>query len=93
MSNLANRYGNETLVSGLRSYLRSLARRRNSGTVTADDATTFLMRNEIRPEMIRTRLAVTNAALQSGDFTTVGVVASSRPAARGRAINEWSYAY
>ena len=91
MNNLANRYGNDRTVSKLRSYLRNLARRRAEGTVTADDATTFLMREGVRPEMIRTRLAVTNAALQSGDFETVGVVASTRPEARGRAINEWSF--
>lgn len=80
---------NENLVSTLNSYLRGLARRRSSRTVTADDAQTFLNRKGVRTKMIRTRQAVINSALMSGDFVSVGQVQSSRPAAKGRSITEW----
>jgi hypothetical protein len=80
---------NETLVSTLNSYLRGLARRRSNRTVTADDAQTFLNRKGVRTKMIRTRQAVINSALMSGDFVAVGQVPSSRPVAKGRSITEW----
>lgn len=80
---------NETLVSTLRSYLRGLANRRNTGTVTADDAQNFLTRKGVSPRMIRTRQAVINSALMSGDFAAGSTVPSNRPAAKGRQITEW----
>lgn len=80
---------NETLVSTLNSYLRGLARRRSSRTVTADDAQTFLNRKGVRTKMIRTRQAVINSALMSGDFVAVGQTPSNRPVAKGRSITEW----
>lgn len=80
---------NENLVSTLNSYLRGLARRRSSRTVTADDAQTFLNRKGVRTKMIRTRQAVINSALMSGDFVAVGQTPSNRPAAKGRSITEW----
>jgi hypothetical protein len=90
MSNLASR--NSSRVSSLRSYLRGLARRRSSGTVTADDAQNFLTRQGMPNYMTSDRLAVINAVFQSGDFESVGRVASSRPEAKGRTITEWSLA-
>ena len=78
----------EKLVSGLRGYLRSLSNRRSSGTVTADDAHTYLGKNGIDSGKIRTRLSFINAAFSNG-FEQVGYTASSRPAAKGRSITEW----
>lgn len=84
---------NETLVSSLTSYLRSLANRRSTGTVTADDAHNFLNRKGIRSGMTRTRQAVINAAFMGGDFENTGYTTpSSRPAAKGRSISEWTVA-
>jgi len=83
---------NEGLVSNLRSYLRGLARRRSSGTVTADDAQSFLTRKGMNEKMVRTRLAVINAAFMNGEFESAGSVPSSRPAAKGRSITEWTLA-
>ncbi len=90
MSNLASR--NSSRVSSLRSYLRGLARRRSSGTVTADDAQNYLTRQGMPISMIRDRLAVINAVFQGGDFAAVGQVNSTRPEAKGRTITEWSLA-
>ena len=81
---------NETMVNSLRSYLRTLAKRRASATVTADDAQNYMTKQGIPSQRIRTRLALINAALQGGEFYQVGKVASTRPAARGRQITEWS---
>ncbi len=81
----------ERTVTGLRSYLRSLTNRRSSGTVTADDAHTYLTRQGIRPQMVRTRLSFINSAFSNG-FEAVGEVASGREAAKGRYITEWTVA-
>lgn len=81
---------NEGLVSNLRSYLRGLARRRSTGTVTADDAQNYLTKNGLPMERVRTRVAVINSAFMSGDFQAAGSVPSSRPAAKGRYITEWT---
>lgn len=84
---------NESLVSSLRGYLRGLARRRSDRTVTAADAQAYLDRMGVREQMIRTRLAVVNSALMSGDFAPTGYeVPSSRPSAKGRSITEWTLA-
>lgn len=84
---------NEGLVSNLRGYLRGLARRRTSGTITAADAQNYLDRQGVREQMIRTRLAIVNSALQSGEFAPTGYeVASTRPSAKGRSITEWTLA-
>jgi hypothetical protein len=81
----------EKTVSGLRSYLRSLTNRRSSGTVTADDAHTYLTKSGVREQMVRTRLSFINSAFSNG-FEAVGEVASNRPAAKGRYITEWTTA-
>lgn len=81
----------ERTVTGLRSYLRNTANRRSSGTVTADDAHTYLTRQGVRELMVRTRLSFINSAFSNG-FDSVGAVASSRPSAKGRYITEWATA-
>jgi hypothetical protein len=77
-------------VSKLRTYLRSVARKRASRIVTADDAHNFLDRQGIRPQQVRTRLAFINAVLRNPQFEAIGMSPSMRPAARGRMISEWT---
>ncbi len=79
----------EELMRGLTTYLRSLANRRSSGTVTADDVHNFLTRKGVREGMVRTRLSFVNAVFSNG-FRPVGTRPSSRPAARGRSITEYT---
>lgn len=91
-----NRYYNQdefqvTMRRAL-SYLRSLATRRASGIVTADDVHTFLNREGVQPKQIRTRLRFINSAFSSGMFEQVGRVPSSRRQAKGRAISMWTMA-
>jgi hypothetical protein len=89
-----NRYYNQSeFESAMRrtiSYLRSLANRRSSGIVTADDVHTFLNREGVQPQQIRTRLRFINSAFASGMFEQVGRAPSSRPRARGRTIAMWT---
>jgi hypothetical protein len=77
-------------VSRMRSWLYSLARKRSNGTVTADDVHTYLDREGVRPQQVRTRLSFINAVLREPNFEFAGVVASRRPAAKGRSICEWT---
>lgn len=78
-------------ISGLRGYLRGLARRRNSGIVTADDAARWLSRNGF--EDTRDRLRVVNSVLHanSPEFSVAGTTNSERPEMKGYRINQWSY--
>lgn len=76
----------------MKSWLYSLARRRSSGTVTADDAHRYLDREGVQPEQVRTRLSFINSVLREPNFEYAGVTNSTRPAARGRAITEWTVA-
>lgn len=80
----------ERTVNGMRSWLYSLARRRASGTVTADDAHKYLDRQGFRKNEIFTRLSFINSVLRDGNFANVGRTPSTRPAARRRMINEWT---
>lgn len=80
----------DRLRNGMRSWLYSLVRRRTSGTVTADDAHTYLDRNGIRKGHIRTRLSFINSVLRESNFDYAGTIPSMRPAARRRQINEWT---
>lgn len=73
----------------MRSWLYSLARRRSSQTVTADDVHTYLDRQGVRPRQVRTRLRFINSVLREPNFAYAGQTASTRPAAKGRAI--WQY--
>ena len=79
-------------VNKLRSYLRGLASRRSSGTVTADDVHRWINNNtNIGEDSSRIRLSYVNAALREPDFTPGDWTVSERPAAKGRMISEWSY--
>lgn len=79
-------------ASRMRNWLYSLARRRSTGTVTADDAHTYLDREGVRPQQVRTRLSFINSVLREPNFEVAGMTSSQRPAARGRAITEWTIA-
>lgn len=76
----------------MKSWLYSLARRRSTGTVTADDAHTYLDREGVQPEQVRTRLSFINSVLREPNFEFAGMTPSQRPAARGRTITEWTIA-
>ena len=80
----------DRVVSRMRSWLYTLVRRRNSGTVTADDVHTYLTREGVRTDQVITRLSLTNAVLRSPNFEPAGMTSSTRPAAKGRAITEWT---
>ena len=88
----SSKYSNEEfsrMTARMRTYLTGLARRRNSGTVTADDAHTYLDRQGVKSQPT-TRLRFINSVLRQPTFFQAGTVASSRPAARGRSITEWT---
>lgn len=80
----------ENMTSKIRTYLRTLSRRRNSGYVTADDVHTYLTREGVRNEQVKTRLSFINSVLREPEFEPVDTVPSSRPAARGRMITAWT---
>jgi hypothetical protein len=77
-------------VGRMRTWLYSLVRRRKSGTVTADDVHTYLNREGVRPQQIRTRLSFINSVLRAPNFDPIGMVSSTRPAAKRRSITEWT---
>lgn len=88
-------YSNEEFdrtANRMRSWLSGLARRRSTGTVTADDVHTYLDREGVRPQQVRTRLSFINSVLREPNFEVTGETPSSRPAARGRMIAEWTIA-
>ena len=80
---------NTKLVTGLRTYLRSLSMKRNNTVVTADDAHNYLNRKGVSTRNINGRLSLINSALSTG-FEPVGSTPSTRAAAKGRAITEWA---
>lgn len=81
----------ESTARKLSTYLRGLAKRRASGTVTADDVHNYLTREGVRPQQVRTRLSFINSVLREPMFEQTGdTVPSSRPEARGRSISEWT---
>ncbi len=90
--NYRSNSGREKLINGMTSYLRSLANRRNSGVVTADDAHTYLSRAGINELMVRTRLSFINSVFTTGMFEQVGYAPSTRPQAKGRSISTWTVA-
>jgi hypothetical protein len=86
-------YSNEEFdrtATRMRSWLNKLVRRRSTGVVTADDAHTYLDREGVRPQQVRTRLSFINSVLREPNFEYAGETPSSRPAARGRMITEWT---
>lgn len=76
----------------MRSWLYSIARKRVSGIVTADDAHTYLDRQGIRPTQFLTRLSFINSVLRNSNFEYAGMTPSKRPVAKGRVITEWTRA-
>lgn len=76
-------------VSNVRSYLRGLARKRNSGTVTADDIHMYWNRNHIRANLSQ-KLSVINTVFADSSFKRVAYVASNRQVARYRKISEYT---
>lgn len=82
----------EVTTRRISSYLRSLASRRNDGVVTADDVHTYLTREGVRPQQVRTRLSFINTVFSNGMFEQDGMVASTRPQAKGRYISAWTLA-
>jgi hypothetical protein len=91
-SNYRSNSGREKLINQMTSYLRSLANRRQSGVVTADDAHTYMSRAGIREQMVRTRLSFINSVFGNGQFEQVGSAPSTRPQAKGRSISTWTVA-
>ena len=87
-----NQQERESTVRRIASYLRSLANRRSTGTVTADDVHTYLTRDGVRNEQTRTRLSFINSVFSNEMFERVGMTASSRPSAKGRAISAYTLA-
>ena len=90
---MAKRYRGtrEDVVRRMATYLRSLANRRSSGVVTADDANAFLSRQGFRGK-VSTRLSYINTVFGSGMFEQTGMTYSTRPQAKGRAISTWATA-
>jgi len=74
------------------SYLRSLASRRSSGTVSADDVHNYLTREGVNVGQVRTRLSFINTVFSNGMFEQTGMTRSTRPQAKGRAISMYSVA-
>lgn len=77
-------------VSQLRSYLRGLSRRRNSGIVTADDVQNYLTRKQFSGNT-NERLSIIRSVLREPTFFRAGSVQSKREAARGRRVTAWMF--
>lgn len=92
MSTRINSSNRETMVRKVTSYVRSLANRRSSGVVTADDVQAYLTRQGISARQVRTRLSFVNSVLRGPMFESNGTVYSTRPEAKGRAISAWTLA-
>jgi hypothetical protein len=87
-----NEMERESTTRRIMSYLRSLANRRSTGTVSADDVHNYLTRDGVREQQTRTRLSFINSVFGSGMFERAGMTRSTRPQARGRAIAAWTVA-
>jgi hypothetical protein len=73
-------------------YLRSLANRRSTGVVSADDVHNYLTRDGVREQQTRTRLSFINSVFSSEMFEFAGMTASTRPQAKGRSISTYTVA-
>jgi hypothetical protein len=87
-----NEQERESTVRRIASYLRTLANRRNDGTVSADDVHNYLTRDGVREQQVRTRLSFINSVFSTGMFEQVGMAPSTRPQAKGRSISMWTTA-
>lgn len=79
------------LLQNVYTRLVSKARRRTTGTITADDVHAILDSRKY-PRSTRNRLSVIRSLLNESLFFSTGTfVPSTREAARGRQIQEWTY--
>jgi len=74
----------------MRSWLKSIARKRVSRSVTADDANRYLDRVGVSRDS-RVRLSYINSVLYptNRNFTFAGRTRSTRPVAKSRTITRW----
>jgi len=75
----------------LNGYLRGLSKRRKNGVVTADDANTFLDRNNITDTKVRRSITGSIFNTNNEEITKVGTTTSSRPEAKSVRLNTWRY--
>lgn len=78
----------EEMISGLNTYLRNLADRRETGVVSAADARRYLDRKNYRGRQ-NTRLSIVRSVLNESNFTAVGYMPSPVPESKGRRIAAW----
>jgi hypothetical protein len=79
----------ESVVTKATTYVRSLARRRGSRIVTADDVQNYLTKQNFRGNQ-NERLSVVRSVLNDRNFTKIGTTQSSRDVARSRTISAWT---
>jgi predicted Zn-dependent protease len=84
-----NEQERQSTTRRIATYLRSLANRRSTGTVSADDVHNYLTRDGVREQQVRTRLSFINSVFGSGMFEQAGMTRSTRPQAKGRSITAW----
>jgi len=79
--------GRREMLRLIRDRLVERARRRTTGTFTADDVHILLKHRKYNGDF----QSVISTVLNDSIFcTTGGAVVSNRPAARGRRINQWT---
>lgn len=78
----------EKTVAKATSYLRSLAKKRTSSIVTADDVQSFLSKAGFKGNTNK-RLSVIRSVLRGPTFYAIGNTRSTREAARSRTITAW----
>jgi hypothetical protein len=79
-----------SLLRTVRERLVERARRRSSGTFTADDVQALLSQRGYTSD-VRSRQSIIATLLNNSMFFNTGYeVPSERPAARGRLISEWT---
>ena len=89
---LYNEQERNSTTRRIASYLRSLANRRSTGTVSADDVHNYLTRDGVREQQTRTRLSFINSVFSGEMFEFAGMMPSTRPSAKGRAISTYTVA-
>ena len=82
----------EKIVNSVRTRLSQLAKRRSSGTVSADDVHRLLDQTGVAKRQPNVRLGFVRSVLREPTFEYAGEARSTRPAARGRMISEWALA-
>jgi hypothetical protein len=79
----------ESVVTKATTYARSLARRRGSRIVTADDVQNYLTKQNYRGSQ-NDRLSIVRSVLNAKNFVNLGRTHSTRDAARSRSITAWT---